>query len=272
MQKSMGSFFLVLCIAVIFMAGCTGTGGTDATPAATPTPQIVYVTVLVTPTPAVTPEIPAVTPDVTESSQSREVTLDEEFLDYVDSNQIFEAMTALETSSAGSYSIDTGYNAAPRKEAMRLTGLMTDAPLPGSKTMSTYRSAMMDALAEMDGSTAGFTRYRDAMQAVILAKNAALSEMHSLGSSSVDAMYFKGHGDTVTSFNITETGMKIFTMHHTGDRNFAITLKDENGKYIALLVNELGDYSGKKTERLTIGKYSFDITADGDWTIGITQG
>ena len=82
------------------------------------------------------------------------------------------------------------------------------------------------------------------MQAVILAKNAALSEMHSLGSSSVDAMYFKGHGDTVTSFNITETGMKIFTMHHTGDRNFAITLKDENGKYIALLANELANLVG----------------------------
>ncbi len=272
MQKSIGIFFILLCIAVIFMAGCTSTGLTNATPVATPTPQIVYVTVLVTPTPAVTPEIPTVAPDMTESAMSREVKMDEVFLDYVDGNLIFEGMTALETSSAGSYSISTGYNAAPKKEAIRLTELMTDAPTPGSKKMNAYRSAMMDALAEMDGSTAGFTRYRDAMQTVILAKNAVLSEMHSLGSSSVDVMYFNGHGDNVKSFNITETGMKIFTMHHTGDSNFAITLKDENGKYISLLANELGDYSGKKTERLTIGKYYFYITADGDWTIGITSG
>jgi hypothetical protein len=124
----------------------------------------------------------------------------------------------------------------------------------------------------MDGSTAGFSRYRDAMQIVILAINAVLSEMHSLGSSSVDAMHFNGHGDKVKSFNITETGLKTFTLHHTGDRNFAITLKDENGKYISLLANELGDYSGKKSERLTIGKYFLEITADGDWTIGITSG
>jgi hypothetical protein len=124
----------------------------------------------------------------------------------------------------------------------------------------------------MDGSTAGFSRYRDAMQTVILAKNAALSEMHSLGSSSVDTMHFYGHGNDVMSFNVTETGLKIFTMYHTGDRNFAITLKDENGKYIALLANDLGDYSGKKSERLTIGKYYLEITADGDWTIGMTQG
>jgi hypothetical protein len=272
MQKRIGFFFILLCIAVIFVAGCTSTGLTNAAPVATPTPQIVYVTVLVTPTPAVTPEIPTVEPDRTESAMSREVILDEVFLDYIDSNQIFEAMTTLQSSSAGSYSISTGYNAAPKKEAIRLTELMTDAPIPGSKKMNVYRSAMMDALAEMDGSTAGFTRYRDAMQAVILSKNAALSEMHSIGSSIVDATHFSGHGNGVRSFNSTETELKIFSLRHTGDRNFAITLKDENGKYISLLVNELGDYSGKKPERLTAGNYSLDITADGDWTIGITSG
>jgi hypothetical protein len=271
MKKNIGFFFILLCIAAIFVAGCAKTDGTNATPEATPTPQIVYVTVLVTPTPAVTPEIPTVEPEITESAMDREVQRDEEFLEYVDGNRIFEGMTALEASSAGSYSINTGYNAAPKKEAIRLTELMTDAPLPGSKKMGEYRAALMNALAEMDGTTAGFTRYRDAMQTVILAKNAALSEMHALGSSSVDAMYFKGHGNNVLSFNITETGMKIFTLHHNGDRNFAVTLKNEDGKYISLLANELGDYSGKKTERLAVGKYYFEITADGDWTVGITS-
>jgi hypothetical protein len=266
MQKSVGIFFIFLCVAVIIVAGCTNKESTNVTP------QIVYVTVLVTPTPAVTPEMPTVIPDITGPSLSEEVRMDEAFLDYLDGNQIFEGMTALETASAGIYSIDSGYNAVPKKEAIRLNELMTKAPIPGSEKMKAYRSAIMDALSMMDGSTAGFSRYRDAMQTVILTKNAALSEMHSLGSSSVDALHFVGRGDDVKSFNITETGLKIFTMYHTGDRNFAITLKDENGKYISLLANQLGDYSGKKSERLRIGKYYLDITADGDWTIGITSG
>jgi hypothetical protein len=61
-------------------------------------------------------------------------------------------------------------------------------------------------------------------------------------------------------------------MHHTGDDNFVITLKDDDGKYIALLVNEIGDYSGKNSERLVVGRFSLTIRADGDWTIAITKG
>jgi hypothetical protein len=222
----------------------------------------VYVTVLVTPTIAVTPE-------ETEPSLSEEVLMDEEFLDYLNGNQIFEAMTTLETATPGSYSISTGYNAEPKKEAIRLTTLLYTSPPPGSEKMKTYRTAMMDALSEMDGTTAGFTRYRDAMQTVILAKNAALFEMHASGSSSVDAVHLIGYGTDVRSWNVTEAGQKTFTMHHSGDRNFAITLKDENGKYIALLANEIGEYSGKKSEKLLTGIHYLEITADGDWTISI---
>ena len=65
---------------------------------------------------------------------------------------------------------------------------------------------------------------------------------------------------------------KTFTLHHTGDSNFAIILKDENKNYISLLVNEIGDFSGRKSERLAVGEYFFEITADGEWTIGITSG
>jgi hypothetical protein len=131
---------------------------------------------------------------------------------------------------------------------------------------------MMDALALMDGSTAGFSRYRDAMQTVIQAKNTALSEMHSLGSSVIDATHLSGYGNDVRWYNTTETGQKTFSMHHSGDSNFAITLKDADGKYISLLANEIGEYSGKKSERLTAGEYYLEITADGEWTIGITSG
>jgi len=43
----------VLVLGIVLMSGCTNTGSTSAAPAATPTPQIVYVTVLVTPAPTV---------------------------------------------------------------------------------------------------------------------------------------------------------------------------------------------------------------------------
>jgi len=272
MQKSIGTVFIFLCIVVILVAGCTSPMSTSATPVATPTPQIIYVTVLVTPTPTGASESSMVTPVVTAPTINQNVKEDEAFLDYISENQIMEGMTALSTASPGTYSISTGYNAASKEEAMRLTVLLTKAPIPGSEKVKALRSAMMNALSEMDGSTAGFSRYRDAMQTVIQTNNLALSEMHSLGSSVVDAMHLSGHGNDIRSFNTTETGEKIFTMHHTGDRNFAITLKDGNGKYISLLANEIGEYSGKKTERLTSGNYSLDITADGDWTIGITSG
>ena len=265
MQKSIGILFIFLCIAVILVAGCTDKESTNATP------QIVYVTVLVTPTPAVT-TVTTVTPEVTKPTISQDVKADEAFLDYINENQIMEEMTALSTASPGAYSISTGYNAASKEEAMRLTELLLKAPTPGTEKMKAFRSKMLDALSEMDGSTAGFSRYRDAMQTVIKVKNEVLAELHSSGSSIVDAIHLSGRGDDVQSFNATETGLKIFSMHHTGDRNFAITLKDGNGKYVSLLVNEIGEYSGKKTERLTSGNYSLDITADGDWTIGITSG
>lgn len=270
MQKRTGIFLIFLSLALIFMAGCTGTAPGSATPAETPTPQIVYVTVFVTPT-AATPETPAIVPDVTKAPGSEDVQMDEAFLDYIDVNRISDGMTALESSNAGYYSINTGYNSEPKKEALRLTDLLIKAPTPGSEKMKAYRSSMMNALSMMDGSTAGFSRYRDAMQTVILVKNTALSEMHSLGSSSVDAVHISGHGDDIQWYNTTKTGLSTFSLRHTGDRNFAITLKDENDKYISLLVNEIGEYSGKKSERLTAGNYYLDITADGDWTISITS-
>jgi hypothetical protein len=269
MGKLVGTIIIFFCIAILFVAGCTNPESRNATPVETPTPEIVYVTVFVTPT-GVAPGLPVVTSDTSVPPLNEDLEKDEAFIDYVDGNQIFEAMTALEKVGAGSYSINSGYNAESRKESLRLTTLLINASMPASQKVKAYRSAMMDGLSEMDGSTAGFTRYRDAMQTVILARNAALFEMHAAGSSSVDAIHLSGHGNSIRSFNTTETGMKTFTMHHTGDRNFAITIKEEvTGKYIALLVNEVGEYYGKKPENLKAGNYTLDITADGSWTVGI---
>jgi len=267
-------FLFILCIVILFLAGCTGTQTATPTMVKTPTPEIIYVTVLATPTPlttiiSVTSAAPV---EVTTAALDETEQMDAEFLEYIDDNHVIEAMNTLAGATPGSYSISTGYNAGPKNEALRLNNLVHDAPKPGSEQMKEFRTAMMDALSMMDGSTAGFTRYRDSLQRVILDYNAVISEMHSEGSASVDAEHLMGHGNDVRSFNVTETGLKTFTIHHTGEHNFAITLKNEDGKYIALLANAIGDYSGKTSERLVIGKYNLDITADGDWTIGIASG
>jgi len=89
--------------------------------------------------------------------------------------------------------------------------------------------------------------------------------------SSTNNLKISGFGDDVRSFTVTGSGLRIFTMSHTGTRNFAVVLKDSGGNYMTLLANEIGSYSGKKSERLTSGTYYLDITADGSWTIDISS-
>jgi hypothetical protein len=79
-----------------------------------------------------------------------------------------------------------------------------------------------------------------------------------------------GTGNDVHSFTVTVTGLRIFMMSHDGTRNFAVVLKDQKGNWVALIVNEIGSYLGKKIENLTPGVYYVDITADGSWTIDIS--
>jgi hypothetical protein len=83
--------------------------------------------------------------------------------------------------------------------------------------------------------------------------------------------HFSGSGDDVKSFTATGTGLRIFTISNTGSSKFSIWLKDSSGKEVALLVNEIGPYSGKKFERLSSGTYYINITADGAWTIDISS-
>jgi hypothetical protein len=253
----------VMVVGIILMSGCTSTRPVNATPVATPPPEIVYVTVLVTPTSAVNPE-------VTEPAINQNAAMDEAFIDYVYEKRILEGMTKLSSATPGEYDTGSGYNAEPRREAENLTALLFYAPKPGSEKMKAFRSAMMDAVSMMDGTTAGFSRYREAMVTVTNTKFAALSEMPVSGFS-VEPTQFWGYGNDIQSFNSTGTGRKFFTLTHEGKSNFAIVLKDEREKYISLLINEIGSYSGKKSANLTIGKYYLDVTADGTWTIDITS-
>jgi hypothetical protein len=253
----------VMIVGMILASGCTATKTANASPVATPAPQIVYVTVLVTPAPVSTPE-------VTMPAVSQDAAMDQAFMDYIFEKQILEGMTKLSSATPGEYNTGSGYNAEPRREAENLTALLAYSPRPGSEKMLAFRSAMMDAVAMMDGTTAGFSRYREAMVTVTNTKFLALSEMPVSGFS-VDPAHFSGYGNDIQSFNSTGTGRKYFTLTHDGKSNFAIVLKDEREKYLSLLINEIGSYAGKKSANVTTGKYYLDVTADGAWTIDITS-
>jgi hypothetical protein len=80
-----------------------------------------------------------------------------------------------------------------------------------------------------------------------------------------------GSGDDVKSFSATGTGLRIIAMTYTGQHNFIVTLKDSQGEYVALLANEIGSYSGRKSQVLSTGTYYLDVQSSGPWTIDISS-
>ena len=75
---------------------------------------------------------------------------------------------------------------------------------------------------------------------------------------------FSGKGDYVTGLCSISSGVWKFT--HDGDSNFIVHLYTTEGR--DYLINEIGEYSGKKLVEVPAGSYAFfEIEADGDWTI-----
>lgn|GEM_PF-1185434 len=76
-----------------------------------------------------------------------------------------------------------------------------------------------------------------------------------------------GTGNSIVPFTATGSGLWVFTLNYTGDKNFIVWITDNQGKRVALLANEIGTYSGMKPQKLDAGKYYLDVTANGPWTI-----
>jgi hypothetical protein len=75
---------------------------------------------------------------------------------------------------------------------------------------------------------------------------------------------FSGHGDDVLPILTCGTGTWAFT--HNGSRNFIVHSLTTDG--VRYLINEIGAYSGEKYVVVPAGSnLSFEINADGDWTI-----
>jgi hypothetical protein len=63
----------------------------------------------------------------------------------------------------------------------------------------------------------------------------------------------------------------VIAATHSGSSNFSVELLDSSGSTKDVVVNVIGSYHGSKGEALSAGSYSLKITADGAWSVTITQ-
>lgn len=83
---------------------------------------------------------------------------------------------------------------------------------------------------------------------------------------------FTGTGHQASELFSLSTGLYIFRLEHTGDRNFIVHLMDERGRSVETLVNQIGRYSGSKAVQIRgADKYLLNIDADGDWSISVSR-
>ncbi len=81
-----------------------------------------------------------------------------------------------------------------------------------------------------------------------------------------------GIGQQASSKFVLAKGLSVFKLTHKGDSNFAVMLLNNDGDLIELLVNRIGDFKGSKAVHIeSQGKHILDITANGKWTVEITQ-
>lgn len=84
-----------------------------------------------------------------------------------------------------------------------------------------------------------------------------------------------GVGQKATEKFTLKKGLVVFKMTYKcspceGDSIFVIKLLKDNGDYMSLLVNEIGNFDGSKAVKITeTGIYLLDISADGQWTVSI---
>lgn len=77
-----------------------------------------------------------------------------------------------------------------------------------------------------------------------------------------------GKGAAASEFLSLPKGLVKFTLKHEGKRNFIVTLLDQDGQVVDLLVNVIGSHDGSTAVGIRrAGAYLLNVTADGAWTI-----
>lgn len=248
MKNYSGFFFIFLCIAVILSTGCISPGTTSAAPVATPTPQIVYVTVLVTQIP--TPAFAVPTTKYT--------------------------MGDIVWSSGNNY--DTDIKSLRGINIVGIDGASYNVQYVWKDDGETHWSRVYPNIQKFDIDTIE-SRYPQIVDHVAAstitsdysskaAYDAAISGSSSSGSSSSQTL--SGSGDDTKSFSVTGSGGFLVAGSYSGKSNFIVHIVDKNGDIEEFLFNVIGSYSGKKIVHLDPGTHYLEVQASGPWSITFT--
>ena len=62
-------------------------------------------------------------------------------------------------------------------------------------------------------------------------------------------------------------GLYQIAMLHNGSSNFIVTVLDEDGSFLDLIANEIGDVNESHSFRAPSEPFRIAVEADGDWTL-----
>ena len=86
-----------------------------------------------------------------------------------------------------------------------------------------------------------------------------------------EELSLSGSGQQASSKFTLEDGFVVIKSTHNGGSNFAMELLDENANVVKLVTNEIGSYNGSQVFAIDAGTYQYNVTADGAWTIKMSQ-
>ena len=83
----------------------------------------------------------------------------------------------------------------------------------------------------------------------------------------------EGSGDDVVDLVVRGDDPAILSITYEGGRNFSVLSYDSSGDRIDLLVNVIGQYSGRVPVNFSVGEevVELEITASGSWSITVQQ-
>jgi hypothetical protein len=275
MKKQISILLLIFCLSFLIIAGCTSDQPSVVTQ--TPTPQIVYVTVTVTPSvqPSITSHVETIeliptsvlTPALSTSSEDVNNPDDDAFLTVVAENNIVKRIDTLAT-----YGCDI-------TEAGKINQILIANKKPNNSTLmsartnlisaSTYCQAPEKASRDQSQTSADLKKfsilikeYANSVPKRSYELDRVLASVDTIGT--FKTALIMGNGENSIPFALSETGLKIIDMNYAGEHNFIVKI-DGN-----IVTNQIGSYSGVESQKLFSGKHVLTVTASGPWTIQIS--
>lgn len=274
-NKPVALLMMFFCIIFITISGCTSESPPTATP--TLTPQLVYITVTVTPSAQINPTseievitiVPTPIPSLPPSTTSEEMSNfeDEAFLTVVADNNIVQRIDSLAV-----YGCDI-------TEAGKINQLIISNKKPNNSTLLKARDFLISATTycqapekpardqsktkdDLDKFSVQIKEYAYGIPTRSFELDKVLASVESIGTFNMAT--FSGNSDNSVPFTIAKTGLKTIKMEYAGQHNFVVKLGGE------IIANKIGSYSGVEYKTLPSGKYVLNVTASGPWTIEIS--